>query len=371
MKINIEEKQKLLNAELAIKLANLNVKKIVETFVGNSIGGYSMINTIKPTILRNTSINEMMEPQGIEVELHNFSRSQNNSDEHLFEWLISNKKESEINKMNRNDYSGGPTSMPCDHFDQSKMDEYFPLNLEKDMGLRDIQEIKDPNTANLFVYCGCTGAWLDGVTRHGSLAQKFTPGVNWDLRGLEAFLKYTHCSNRKNETNTQIYVCGAPNLLGIHISGIINRRIKSVVKKYPHAVYVDPVIAKVFYNNSITGKKGIDIHYNEEEYLKFINNILQSFIDNYAIKKAMINVDRDVYNLSSDFELSGTEIFKEKNFVIDSLDKILTKQQFTSEKEELKFYKQALKFLTFRSPYDFCYVGKDNIKNVLIKKIKG
>ena len=371
-KISNQQEQVLLNRELSIILKKLGIKKLIITFFGNSISsGYSMTRTIKPLTLRNTSINEMMRANGVEVELHNFARAQNNGDEHLFEWIVQNIKESEINKMVRNDYSGGPTTMPCDQFDKSYMDEYYPIDLEEDKGLRDIIENNVENTANIIIYNGCTGSFLDAVTRHGNLSQMLTYGINRDVRSLEAILKYIHASNRKNNSNTQIYACGAPNLLGLHITGIINRKIKKAVKQYSNATYVDPIFAKVFYKNILTNKTGIDIHYSEDEYDKDINQILKSIIVNYPVKRGLINTDREMYKLSSDFELSGTEIFKEKDFVIKSIEKIISEQKFTSAKEELQFYKQALKHLTTRSPYDFCYVGKDNIKEVLKQKIKG
>ena len=79
------------NMKLAEKLSNSGVKNLRITSAGNSIAsGYSMTRTIKPLLLRNESLKEEMEKKNITLEVHNFSRAQNNNDEHVFEWLIAN-----------------------------------------------------------------------------------------------------------------------------------------------------------------------------------------------------------------------------------------------------------------------------------------
>ena len=97
MKINnpVLQEQEQLNQKLATMLKSQGIKNLSITSYGNSIAsGYSMLRTIKPLLLRNESIQQIMNSNGISLERHAFARAQNNDDEHLFEWLVSNVKES-------------------------------------------------------------------------------------------------------------------------------------------------------------------------------------------------------------------------------------------------------------------------------------
>ena len=114
------------NKELADKLASKGIKNLRITSVGNSIAsGYSMMRTIKPLLLRNESLKEEMEKKNITLEVHNFSRAQNNNDEHVFEWLIANITENEINRYNRMDYSNGPNSMSSNGITQEQIENFY------------------------------------------------------------------------------------------------------------------------------------------------------------------------------------------------------------------------------------------------------
>ncbi len=369
----ILKEQERLNEKLALLLGHLGIKKLRLTSYGNSIAsGYSMMRTIKPLLLRNDSIKSIMEFNGIELETHAFARPQNNSDEHLFEWLVSNIKESDINKMNRIDYSGSATSMPVAYLDYSMLDEFYPLSFPKDMGLRDIVQSRGIDLANIIVYNGCTGSLLDNVTRNGKLSQVLTYSINRDLKGLEAILKFIQSSNRNNNTNTQIYICGAPNFLGLNISNIINNKLKRVSKQYANASYVDPVKSKFFYRNIATGKWGVDLHYDECEYCKLNSHILESVLRDYEVNKAMISIDRELYNFSSKIELEQDNLFNQDDLMMTFIDLIIGEeaQSLSDTKDRLYFYKRILNYLIERAPYDYFYVGKKNIKSTLEKRIK-
>lgn len=367
------KEQERLNERLALLLRENRVRNLYVTSYGNSIAsGYSMMRTIKPLLIRNNSICSIMNINGIQLERHAYARAQNNNDDHLFEWIVSNIKESEINKMNRSDYSNSATSMPIAYLDNSMLDYFYPLEFQEDKGLRDIIESRGIDLANIIIYNGCTGSFLDNITRNGKLTQMLLYGINRDIKSLEAILKYIQSSNRKNNTNTQIYICGVPNFLGLNISGIINNKLKKVVKQYAHTSYVEPVKSKFFYKNIATGKLGLDIHYDEVEYDKLNNNILETIINNYEISKAMIDSDRRIYNLSSKIELEENELFKQDKLIIELVEDLLDREQqsFSDIKSEIDFYKRILSYLIEREPYDYFYLGKKNIKTTIEKKLK-
>ena len=55
--------------------------------------------------------------------------------------------------------------------------------------------------------------------------------------------------------------------------------------------------------NNFLEFKGIDVHYDEDEYIEFNNNIIKSIVDNYQILQSLINVDRLFYKLNRQIEL--------------------------------------------------------------------
>lgn len=369
MKINnpVLQEQEQLNQKLASMLKSQGIKNLSITSYGNSIAsGYSMLRTIKPLLLRNESIQQVMNSNGIYLERHNFARAQNNGDEHLFEWLILNIKETEINVMNRSDYGGGPTSMPVSSLDYHMIDSFYPLDIKEDKGLQDIIQTKGDALANIIVYNGCTGSFLDNITRDGKLSQKLTYGIKRDLTSLEAILKYIQSYNREFGTNIQLYICGAPNFLGINIVNIINNKLRRLAKKYANVSYVEPVKSKFFYRNIETGKIVVDIHYDEEEYDRLNNHILATIINNYQISQAMISTDRKFYRLSS-----GIEFYGRRDDILPMIKSIMeteiesTMQKFISTEDKIQYGKKAIAYLNERGPYDFFYLGKKNVETVI------
>lgn len=385
----ILEIQNNINNKLALKLKDIGIDRIVLTSLGNSIGsGYSMVRTLTPLLLRNSNLLDTLKKHEINFDIHHFARAQNNSDEHIFDWLLSNVKESEFNQTVRRDYSGGATSMAAPGLDKTKIDEYYPIEKEKDQGLRDIVLEFDKKLANIVVYNGCTGSFLDNVTRGGKITQKLTYGVKRDIKGLEATLKYIQQSNRANKTNTQVYICGAPNWLGIHLTDILNHKLKKVAKEYANTTYVDSVTAKMIYKKlnaervtdaneaqAILSKipfPAVDMHYDEIEYLKFNNNIIESINDNYLIKQALINIDRELYAFSGFIEKQSKIEFRESDYINKFLSSIISKQYklFEDPEERNKFNKIAVNYLMERYPYDFYYLGKENIQKTAEEEIR-
>ena len=364
----INDKQIELNKKLASLLTKYGIKNVRITSMGNSIGsGFSMVRTTKPLLLRNTTLSSILSDQNIELDVHHFARAQNNSDEHMVEWLEKNIKESEVHEMNRSDYSGEATSLPT-HITKEELEEYYPINKVNDIGLKDSILEKDEELANIVIYNGATGSFLDGLTRHGTLKQQMIHGVKRDLSSIESVLKVIQINNREGKSDTQVYLCGAPNFLGLGISNIINKKIKKIADKYANVVYVEPIKSKMFYqkmdeNGMDISGKGIDIHYDEKEYEAFNNNIISTINDNFEISKAMIELDRNFYNLNKDMELYNKDLVSN-----DEERKIIISKEIKSKAEKIKnqrqrfiFLKRLKKYVTERFPYDFVYLGKKQI----------
>ena len=376
-------KQQLLSIKLSNYFKNNGIKKLVLTSLGNSIAsGYSMIRKTKPLLLRNKSLRQYMKKNDIELDIHHFARAQNNSDGHILEWLETNIKESEIHRLNRNDYSNGPTNLRTRYMTEERMEKYYPLNMKVDKGLNDVIKEGDRETANIIVYNGCTGSFLDAIFRKGSLYQQLFYGVNRDARSMDAILEKIQTNNRKNGTNTQVYLCGAPNFLGINMSELINRKLKKIADKYANVVYVEPIKSKFFYkrpeNEEIDRKEyffekifgEVDIHYDEEEYLKFNNNIIESIINNYESTKSMIEIDRKFYEFSKNMEIYNHELVSDHNSKKKIISDYFEKQynRIHGRKSKKVFLNKMKKYLIERYPYDFYYLEKESLMDEVNKK---
>lgn len=373
------------NNGLALVFKKLGIKKFVFTSVGNSIGsGYSMVRKTMPLLLRNKTLNDIMKLDGISLEVRHFARAQNNNDEHVLEWLESNMKESDIHLMNLGDYSGGPVSVFEESLSDEEKEQFYPTDIALDKGLKDVITENDDELANVVIYNGGTGSFLDNVTRGGKPKNWFLAGVKRDIKNIEAIMTIIQTNNRLNGGNTQVYLCGAPDFLGIKVTSIINRKLKRVASEYANVTYVKPVKSKFFYTpleseDDIDKAQGLfkrflgsaDIHYDEEEYLMFNTNIIEAIRDNYVLNDALINLDRNLYFLNYTIETSNQELRNKEDFLNDTINKLSTITGEKIEDEEVRetFYKKAHDYILERLPYDFYYVGLDNF-NKTFKKVK-
>lgn len=385
-KTDIIKKQIKLNSKLAKIMTENGISKLRLTSFGNSIAsGYSFIRTIKPLLYRNGSLEKILQKSGVVLDIHHFARNQNNNDEKLFEWLQTNIKETEIHKMNLKDYVDGKIKISRNGLNPKNIAKWYSINLKDDLGLQDLILDNDIGLANLVIYNGCTGSFLDNVSRGGKLSHKLTYGIEMDLISIEATLKYIQNSNRKFNTNTQVFLCGAPNFLGLNISEFINAKLRKIANKYANVTYVESLKSRCIYKKyesdfncnkyfSFPNKiksLGADIHYDEIEYLKFNNNIIETINENYLINQAMINIDRAFYNFSSDLELNTQYLIGNNLYIQEYIDNVLyeySKKLTNLQQKELIL--KLKRYILDRLPSDFYYLGKDNFNKVINDKIK-
>ena len=373
----IEREQRNLNEQLSSLLKKEKIENIRLTSLGNSIAsGYSMVRTTKPLLLRNETIKPIMENNHIKIERYHFARAQNNCDDHIFEWLHTNIKISEIYKLNRMDYENTPITMSTHGLTEENINKYYPIDIQNDIGLQDTILQSKETLANIVVYNGCTGSFLDALTRKGTLLQQGLHSIKKDVQGLEAILKFIQSNNRYNGSNTQVYICGVPDFLGLGISEFINKRLRTTAQKYANTIYVNPIKSKFFYNpieipeNKLKKHRKLpDIHYDEEEYLRLNNNILKAVYQNYQIINSMIYIDRRLYKISTQIENSMEKI--DDNIRENMISTIINEE--VSKMKDVKQKKQFLinirKYLLKRFSYDFYYLGKYKM-NKSIDKIK-
>ena len=363
-KITKEEALKKLEAnnyKLSEVLKQNNVSKINLIACGNSISsGFSMSHYTKPLLFRNEGIEKILSENSIDLKKYHFARAEDNNDEHIYSWLINNIKLGDICKLNRFDLK----AMKATGVDESNIDELYPLLDDTTIkGL--VENVKE---SNVIIYNGATGSFLDNVTRGGK--HYFTEGVKRDCTSIEAFLKYIQEYNRYNCTNIQVYLCGAPSILKAS-DAFINTRLKKIAENYANVTYVENIPKKLLYkkeNGGITP----DTHYDEIEYLELNSKILETINENYSLKKMLIWIDREFYQLNNFYQLGYTSKEEIDVCINDILEGFI--KRFKGDLKKLKNRDELLKqikgYLISRKHYDFHYIGKDRIRNSVDEIVK-
>lgn len=355
-KIWCEENMKelsVLNVKLIKKLQGLGVKNLILTSLGNSIAsGYSLNKTVRPLLERNETIEKISSEYGIKLNRYSMARAQNNNDNRIFSWVLNNTKFSEMHDINIRDYSD---SSRCYMNNKGSV----IMDSATNEGIADIIKKSDLGIANVVIYHGCTGSFLDNVTRKGIHP---ISSIKKDQESLNALLNYVQNQNRINGTNTQVYLGSAPDFLGLKITNVINHGIKKKSKLFANTSYVKPVKSTFIYDT------GIDIHYDEDEYISLNKNIIKSINDNYIYNMALIDIDRTLYKISENIELLTSAGSNADYFEVILNEKIEYWFNYLRENkcDIKKFKNRLIQYFKDNYPYDFFYIEKEKT----ITKIK-
>lgn len=167
-KKQIFKKMKDTDLKFVSMLKMQNINKIKLTSLGNSIAfGFSLSHKIKPLLKRNIFLESILKQNSIRYDVYNFARPQDNNDEHFLDWIINNRKLSYINNLISIDLGNTDKSMKNVIINESDLKSYYPLYPKNDIGLQDIIRIKEKKLANIIIYNGLTGSFLDNITRDG------------------------------------------------------------------------------------------------------------------------------------------------------------------------------------------------------------
>lgn len=360
------------NTEKLASLFNrLGITKFYLTGAGNSLmSGYSRLFKTVPLFKRNQSLSAVFNKKYIDIVVTHFSRSQNNNDEHIHHYFQNNLSEEDIYRYNRIDNLKPDT--PTVAMSEEEIEEYYPKKPKHNYHFKDNVLTEEKNRANILVYIGATGSFLDNITRGGF--PKILSGFKRDITSIAAILKEIQSSNRNDSSNTQVYLVGIPRYLGIPITDIvINRHLKKLAQDYANVTYVEPINAKLFYGLNP------DVHLNEEEYLELNNSIMESINDNYITVMAKIEIDRFLFKLNEDVEILTIEEIGNKNIdkitIMQEISKKLLKKNLNSiiskylkllkenSLDTNTFLKEIKQYINSRVPYDFYYLGQENLNN--------
>ena len=359
MKYDKNEEQERLNKtneELVKFMRDYPKDRLSLTAIGNSISdGFSMSEPGKLLLDRNAGLIEFGKNNGLEVETYQLSRSENNNALAVSNWIIQNCCEKDTYKWNVEDYkraikSGNPL------LTEEEINKFFEGGSDKK--IQDIIFDTNKQNANIIILNLGTGSFLDVVTRHGSLSiPNVFHSVDRDIYGISSILELIQNNNRKNGSNTQIYLCGAPRIMNTAITDIfMNPKIKKVGKEYANVTYVPSFPRQAFYKTP-SGSIIPDPHYNQAEYYHFLAEIENKIIDNYLIRDLMIDLDRILYQLSNDNDVNGTNY--SKNDIKDVIDEIAKK--YESKTGDYNYFIDFIKtYIKVRYPFDYFRGSSDN-----------
>lgn len=297
------------NTALARILKSKGIKKFYITTLGNSLAsGYSMANKSMPLLERNHSLRQILFSHGIEPNIYAFTRMENNNDEKIHSWYHLSDSEQERIRFNRHD------AVKLQYFTKEELEKYYSEHPEHNDNLKDVIGMTGDDVANILVYSGATGSFLDNVTR-GGLPKKSLSGFKRDFRYIEITLKEICKQNNKSGSKTQVYLCGVPNYKGLNLTNfVINKYLQRLAKKYPNVVYVKPVYASLIYKN------GVDVHLNKEEYEDYNNAVIESITENYTAVNSKIEIEKVMYDLK---EIVGTKGFITDDEIKNALSKYI------------------------------------------------
>lgn len=332
------------NQEVERKFKKIGIRYINMIAVGNSISsGYSMLHTIRPLLDYNETIKEDIEG----LETYHFARAQDNCDAHIYKWLQNNYRLSDIYQMNRRDYELMPLAV-----DKSKrvigmtpemMDEYYSPNKGKNQRFKDLITPKK-DTANIIIYNGGTGSFLDNLTRGG--AHKLTYGIKKDVGMIDSFIQEVNILNERNPENnpTQVYLCGVPRF-DIPLEQFINTKLRALAKRNPVVTYVKPPKCHLIQKGD-NGKLGVDFHYSKEGYLNLNSNIMDSILNNYLINRSVIKTAAEMKKANEQlFYYTNPNSDETKSLSQNIFDDIVSKQLTILEglNEDTSLYAKKLK----------------------------
>ena len=243
------------------------------------------------------------------------------------------------------------------------MEKYYPEKVQNDIGFNDLVKQKEYDLANIFVYNGYTGGFLDKVTRKGF--PNIFKGFSKDIDALKANLRKIFTDN----PYAQVYVCGMPNITGIHVTYLVNRNLKAVCKEFPNCVYVAPVPQHFVYKKD--GRISIDVHYNDEEYLNLNNRVMQAIVNNYVPTKILIDFHIFMRELSDQFlklsdRFNNEELNNDFNNKVDSYfnDLVLSYDISVKQLKKIRaYYKEEY-------PHKFYYSPREHVINRINEEIK-
>lgn len=320
-----EEKEKLdkTNEELIKFMRDYPKKSLQLTAIGNSISnGFSLSEPGRLLLDRNLGLIDIGKKNEVQVKTTQLSRGENNNSLAVANWIRNNCTENDCYDWNKADYKRFILeSNPL--LSDEEIEKFFSNG--KDEKIQDVIFNSKSSEANIVILNLGTGAFLDILTRNGSLTLPNISGsFQRDIKGISSIMELIQNNNREKNAHTQVYLCGAPRIMNTFLTDLeMNPAIKKTSKEYANCTYIPSFPRQAFYKKN--GAILPDPHYNHAEYYHFINEIQKEIINNYLVKDLIIDMDTILYKLSMENDLKGAN--NNIDDVLDIIDVIAKKYE--------------------------------------------
>jgi len=311
-KSNYNEAMNRLNGE-NIKLSeqflemfrNLDIKNFNILSVGNSISaGYSKCDEILPFLMR-SNIYSLDKDKGY----YSYARIRRNEDSNIYRWYNSNISHEEIIKLNINDIEAKKDTYVEKFWSRQTLENYDNLAKKSNIGFKDLNLLDN----NIIIYNGFTGQFTNSFRNDTSLNKiKIIDQFKKDIYGARMILNQIYLDN----PNTQVYVCGLPNIMKTGIISSLDTYIKKICDDIPNTIYVPGIVRNALFY--LDGQKQFDIHYSRPEYLQLWNNITNAINNNYIYISFMTTLIEKLKKYSDLLEKSNINE-KENNDEISNI----------------------------------------------------
>lgn len=360
------EKLREVNEKLVKFMKEYPKETLSLTAIGNSISnGFSMSEPDKLLLDRNPDLKYYGNKNGLNVETYQLSRLENNNALAVYDWIINNYSERDSYTWNIADYERyikeGNLLLT-----ESEIASIFRNGNDK--RIQDVIFDNDDSKANVVIVNLGTGSFLDVVTRRGKLTlPNVLSSLDRDIYGIVAILELIQNNNRRNNSNTQVYLCGAPRIANTPVTDIfMNSKIKKAGEQFANVTYVPSIPRQAFYKAK-NGLIILDPHYNRAEYYHLLSSIENKIIDNYFIKELLIDLDRVLYQISCSNDINKEFLGFTKDELKDAIDRIAKK--YENKTGDYNYFIEFIKpYIQNRYPFDFYRASDDKH---LVKELNG
>ncbi|MDD3048807.1 MAG: hypothetical protein PHQ89_02300 [Bacilli bacterium] len=283
-KNNYDQKMELLSAKNRVlskqfldMLKRLQITELNMASVGNSLSaGYSKCDLILPFLMRSDIFK-----RAEDINFYSFARVRHNEEISILRWYNENISHKDINDLNKTDIAAKQTKYVQKHWSDQTLKNYDEITNKSDIGLKDFNLLDN----SIIIYNGFTGEFTNAM-RKGTTSDKLKIFSTFkkDLINAKLVLMQMYLDN----PNTQIYVCGLPNIMNTGIISVLDKDIKKLCEQIPNTVYLPGVVRNSFFY--LDGEQEFDIHYSQPEYLQLWNNITNAMIENLLPKKLTTNL---------------------------------------------------------------------------------
>lgn len=322
--------------------------------VGNSIAsGYSKSDEMIPLLSRITGKFDSQK-----IETFSYARVRKNEEYNIIKWIYENISHHQINQWLIQDIleKNGRYAK----FNKEEQDEYARTQALSNLGFRDFLSLNN----NIIIYNGLTGSFTD-ILRKGSKTDKkeLIHSFRNDYYYLKMVLRMIYLENPE----TQVYICGIPDFLGLGITNIVNQYIKRAIAEFPNVVFVKGSSRNLFLR--LANQKEFDIHYNKPEYLILLNNVFKKILENYPRLALKNNILNRIRTISDEIQKTKVNGIADSSEVAEAI-RLAILQLGTDIESINSILDETIQYYDDKYLTDFSGTNREEVKKLILHSMR-